>query len=175
MMMSYQQATSGENTPLLQPSNASGDDAVGSAGSQYYFVPKTDQSGAGELVEEIPEGSHTDEFAPKMLSPVMVSDSWPILLDSSSPALCHVENQAIGFKTFISFIHSFIISLIYLYFFRLSFVFRSIRKMDPLPRKMSSSPTIMLSINPLLLDPTLVDSGPRCLALALCHHLRPSV
>ena len=62
----------GESAPLLlAPSNASG-----SGSTKYYFLsgqsPATvrDADG-GEVVEGIPEGSHTDEFAPKQLPPMV--------------------------------------------------------------------------------------------------------
>eukprot|EP00522_Entomoneis_paludosa_P000565 CAMPEP_0172472534 /NCGR_PEP_ID=MMETSP1065-20121228/68388_1 /TAXON_ID=265537 /ORGANISM="Amphiprora paludosa, Strain CCMP125" /LENGTH=274 /DNA_ID=CAMNT_0013230679 /DNA_START=468 /DNA_END=1292 /DNA_ORIENTATION=- len=83
-------APTGEATPLLmQPSNASGDNAVNGANGttatsqSYYFVNNTTSradggddslvrdADAGEVVDEIPEGSHTDEFAPKVLAPPM--------------------------------------------------------------------------------------------------------
>ena len=70
-----------ESTPLL-PSNASGERAVGGQ-QQYYFLGKASNdyqggtsasvrdSDGGEVVEEIPEGSHTEEFAPKQLPPMV--------------------------------------------------------------------------------------------------------
>jgi len=87
----------GESTPLLMnPSNASGDSAVGNGSNHnnnggsnnsnshpYYFVNGATGDGpggsnslvrdedAGQVVDEIPEGSHTDEFAPKVLAPPM--------------------------------------------------------------------------------------------------------
>ena len=64
--------STGEGAPLLAPSNASG-----SGSTKYYFLANH-QKGAsnrdidgGEVVEGIPEGSHTDEFAPKQLPPMV--------------------------------------------------------------------------------------------------------
>ena len=62
-----------EGTPLLAPSNASGNGS-----SKYYFLANhptgsTRSADGGEVVEGIPEGAHTDEFAPKQLPPLVRS------------------------------------------------------------------------------------------------------
>ena len=83
-----------DESQRLLPSNASGDSAVGGSSQQhqYYFLGKagSDYQGGtsasvrdadgGEVVEEIPEGSHTDEFAPKQLVPLVRIRFLPLLL-----------------------------------------------------------------------------------------------
>jgi hypothetical protein len=64
---------SGEGTPLMTPRTA----------SKYYFLGKADtayqggtttavrDSDAGPVIEGIPTGAHTEEFAPKQLGPMV--------------------------------------------------------------------------------------------------------
>lgn len=63
---------SNEASPLLAPSNASGNG--GTANAKYYFLASPTgrrTEDGGQVVEGIPEGSHTDEFAPKQLPPMV--------------------------------------------------------------------------------------------------------
>ena len=58
-----------EGTPLLAPSNASGNGST-----KYYFLASKHQPSRDEEVTEgIPEGSTEDEFAPKQLPPLVSS------------------------------------------------------------------------------------------------------
>lgn len=66
----------GESTPLMAPSNASGNGS-----SKYYFLQGHNRTASraadgGEVVEGIPEGAAADEFAPKQLGPMV---SWFLL------------------------------------------------------------------------------------------------
>ena len=66
-----QQRNGGEGTPLLAPSNASGNGST-----KYYFLsPKSSRDKQQAEIEGIPEGSHTDEFAPKQLPPLVSTAS----------------------------------------------------------------------------------------------------
>ena len=57
----------GEQTPLVPPSNASGNGS-----SKYYFLNSTEGDprslDGGEEIETVPEGTTEEEFAPRVLS-----------------------------------------------------------------------------------------------------------